>query len=353
LASGFGSFAFHPDYENNGLFYTNHTEDPKVSAAADFSFADSIPRKVRWVVTEWKQTDPKANSFKGSKREILRVDMVTQIHGMQEIAFNPWIDANHPDYGNLYIGIGDGGAVENGYSQLVQDKKRIWGSILRINPQGNNSQNGNYGIPSDNPYANETDTEIIKEVWARGFRNPHRLFWHPKQPNTLFASGIGHRMIEEVNEIKAGHNYGWPAREGTFLLNYKEEMDSVYALPSDDVGYTYPVLQFDHDAAGAISSGFIYNGEAIPKLKGKFLLGGIVNGRVFYANAADFVLGKQAPMYELAIQVDKQPISTFRNITGKSRIDLRFGYDAANELYIFTKVDGKVYKIIGLESMKK
>jgi hypothetical protein len=52
----------------------------------------------------------------------------------------------------LYIGVGDGGAVENGYQFLAHDKGKIWGTILRIDPGGRNSANGQYGIPQTNPF---------------------------------------------------------------------------------------------------------------------------------------------------------------------------------------------------------
>ncbi|MEJ0033609.1 MAG: hypothetical protein WDO15_26195 [Bacteroidota bacterium] len=38
---------------------------------------------------------------------------------------------------------------------------------------------------------------------------------------------------------------------------------------------------------------------------------------------------------------------TLKELTGEDRIDVRFGRDYAGELYIFTKPDGKVYRIVG------
>jgi hypothetical protein len=70
LATGFGSFAFHPDFQKNGLLYTSNTE-PKGTARADFGYADSIPVELQWVVTEWK-TDPAAFPFKGEGTRIVQ-----------------------------------------------------------------------------------------------------------------------------------------------------------------------------------------------------------------------------------------------------------------------------------------
>ncbi|MBL7762932.1 MAG: c-type cytochrome, partial [Chitinophagaceae bacterium] len=117
LATGFGSFAFHPDFAKNGLLYTAHTEAPG-SGKADFHYPDSIEATVQWVLTEWKTVNPAAETFSGTSRELFRVNMVTGIHGMQEITFNPHAKPGDDDYGLLYVGIGDGGSVEHGYPSI-------------------------------------------------------------------------------------------------------------------------------------------------------------------------------------------------------------------------------------------
>jgi len=347
LATGFGSFAFHPEYESNGLFYTTHTENPETSTPADFGYHDTIPIKVRWVLTEWHQDDPTSSTFSGESRELFRIDMVSQIHGLQDITFNPLARPGDDDYGLLYISVGDGGCVRDGYPFLTQDKSKPWGSIVRIDPADRNSANGNYGIPEGNPYAQDDDPNTLGELWAQGFRNPHRLTWDAKD-RKLLASGIGQKQIEEVNIIEAGRNYGWPEREGTFLLNKHGDIQYVYPLQEDiaDDGFTYPVVQFDHDEAAAISGGYVYYGEDLPDMQGKYIFGGIVNGRVFAVNAAELELGKQAPIQEIALQLENGTPTTMRELTGINRVDLRFGIDAAGELYIFTKADGKIYRVV-------
>src|SRR5258706_220042 len=98
LATGFGSFAFHPEFAKNGLLYTTHTESPG-SGKADFSYADSIPVTVQWVLTEWKTKQPASSPFSGESRELFRVNMVTGIHGVQDITFNPFAHPGDKDYG--------------------------------------------------------------------------------------------------------------------------------------------------------------------------------------------------------------------------------------------------------------
>lgn len=124
LGSGFGSFAFHPDFKNNGLFYTTHTE-PKGTASADFPIPDSIPVGLQWVLLEWKADDGQAREFKGSHRELLRADMHSGIHGFQDLKFNPIAEEGDADYGLLYLDIGDGGATLGGYPFLISPMSRL------------------------------------------------------------------------------------------------------------------------------------------------------------------------------------------------------------------------------------
>lgn len=347
LATGFGSFAFHPDFYKNGLFYTTHTEKPN-SAPADFAYADSIKVTLQWVITEWTLTDPTATRFSGKSREMLRINMVAPIHGMQEIAFNPTAKPNSPDYGLLYVGVGDGGASENGYQFLCQDNRTAWSSVWRIDPQGRNSRNGRYGIPATNPFARTADPATVSEVYCRGFRNPNRLSWTPT--GQLLITDIGHANVEEINLARPGADYGWPDREGTFVITPTGRMDQVYSLPKTDAArsYVYPIAQYDHDEGRAISGGFVYTGAAIPALRGKYVFSDVTNGRFFAIDATALAIGKKAPIEEFMVAVDGQQ-TTFPTLTGQSKPDLRIGLGANGDLYVMTKADGKVYRIVGLK----
>ncbi len=215
LATGFGSFAFHPQFAKNGLLYTTHTEAAKTKDA-DFKYHDSIKVQLQWVLTEWKTDHPALAPFCGKGRELFRVNMVSGIHGVQEITFNPLAKPGDEDYGLLYIGVGDGGSVENGYPSLPHRLDGIWGTILRIDPLGKNSKNGQYGIPADNPFTRDSSAKTLGEIYAYGFRNPHRITW--TRSGKMLASNIGQANIEALNIILPGHDYGWPIREGTFLF---------------------------------------------------------------------------------------------------------------------------------------
>lgn len=340
--SGLGSWAFHPDFHLNGLFYTTHTE-PKGTAPADYTVPDSIRIALQSVLLEWKTDTPEVKVFSGSYRELLRVDMVSGMHTFQELAFNPLAKRNTSDYGMLYMGIGDSGSALRGYSFLCDNNGMIWGKVLRINPDGNNSTNEKYGIPEDNPFVRTQDA--LGEIWASGFRNPHRISWDVTGSGKMFITNIGEHSLEEVNLGKAGANYGWPFREGTFLFDVNANTELVYPLPENDKGYTYPVIQYDHDEGNAVSGGFAYSGTEAPLLKGKYIFGDISRGTLFYSEISEMEEGKQAPVYRLNISINGQS-SDMETITDHMRVDLRLGTDGDGELYVLSKANGGVYKVV-------
>lgn len=351
LGTGFGSFAFHPQFAKNGILYTTHAEVP-ASGKADFTYPDSIPVTLQWVLTEWK-TNPSAFPFSGKAREIFRINMPTVVHGVQDISFNRLAKQSDKDYGLLYIGIGDGGSAGIGHPLVSQIPQKIWGSIIRIDPLGNNSRNGQYSIPPDNPLSKSDHVKYAREIYAYGFRNPHRLSW--SRAGQLLAVNIGEYNIEALNMIMPGQFYGWPLREGTFQERFFNSAGKIYPLPSNDSIYhvTYPVAQFDHDEGAAISGGFEYSGSAVPRLAGKYVFGDIVSGRLFYVDMKDLRLGKQATIKKWNISFNGEP-ATLARLCGSTRVDMRFGMDSRGELYILTKADGKVYRLVnaGMKSLK-
>ncbi len=60
---------------------------------------------------------------------------------------------------------------------------------------------------------------------------------------------------------------------------------------------------------------------------------------------ADMKQGKQAKVKEWKITIDGTA-RTLKEVCGSDRVDLHFGKDSRGELYLFTKADGKVYKLV-------
>jgi len=364
---GFSYFVFHPEFAKNGIFYTVTSED-KDTGTPDFPVTKPIfnnkgkriASSHHDVIREWKPTNPSANTFSGTMREILRIEEPYPDHNTGQLAFNPNAKPGDADYGMLYIAVADGGSdgfpvsdtdpLDNG-----QDLGTPLGKMLRINPFGNNSANGKYGIPADNPFVDDGDPKTLDEIWAYGLRNPHRFSWDTRGDGKMLIVDTGQAFIEEVNLGKKGANYGWGEREGTWVVDENNE-NVLYELPKNDrdFNYTYPVAQYDHKIplgvtefyGIAITGGFVYRGNAIPELLGQYIFADFgSDARFFHVPVDELVEGKQATIRELRL-FDGKKERSFLEMVGKKRTDVRFGIDEAGELYVTSKQDGKVRKIV-------
>lgn len=364
---GFSYFAFHPEFAQNGIFYTVNSEE-KDHRVPDFpvrkkifdSKGNTIESSHHEVVREWKASDPAANAFFGKGREILRIEKPYPDHNVGQVGFNPNAKPGDTDYGMLYIAVADGGSdgfpvshtdpLNNG-----QDLSTPLGKILRIDPFGHNSSNGKYSIPADNPFVKNRNPNALGEIWAYGLRNPHRFSWDTGGDGKMLIADTGQAFIEEVNLGIKGANYGWGKREGTWVVDRDHE-NVLFPLPENDAqyGYTYPVAQYSHHIPKnwpgfygiAIAGGYVYRGKAIPELVGQYIFADFGNdGRFFHVSVSDLVNGKQAKIKELRL-FDKGQEKSFLKIVNSDRSDVRFGVDEGREIYVTSKSDGKVRKLV-------
>jgi len=357
LGSGFGFVTFHPEFADNGLFYTVHSERFAALETKTPDLTAQQPTFLHSVVTEWTADDPSAGTFSGTQREVLRLGFATQIHAIQQIDFNPTARPGDADYGLLYLAVGDGGIGWN--SDWPQDMAVPQGKILRIDPAGRDSASGKYGIPQTNPFVG--DAGALGEIYAVGMRDPHRFSWDTGTNHRMFLGHIGEHEIEAVYDVRAGDNYGWSEREGAFVFT-EQDRCNLYPLPANDdqFGFTYPVAAFDHDpppgwpctsdSGHAISGGFVYRGSKVPTLQGKYLFADLVDGRVFYTNAGEMDRDEGhdlAPIYQLKIFDVAGNRVSMQDLAGDARVDLRFGRDRAGELYLLAKANGRVWRVIG------
>jgi glucose/arabinose dehydrogenase/mono/diheme cytochrome c family protein len=342
IATGVGSFDFHPDFLTNGLLYITYAETFK-GQNADYLISDSIKSEAQWIISEWKMDDAKSSVFSGTHRELLRLHAPTFAHGCQDIGFIPDLKKNDPEYGLLYFGYGDGGANNIKHPELCHHLRSFLGTVMRINPAGNNSKNGKYGIPPDNPFVNESDPLTVKEIYAYGFRNPHRVTWDPGNGNRLMVTDIGEANIEELNVVEKGGDYGWPNREGNFGITTTKDMKTVYKLNKSDLDrFKKPFAQYDHQEGNAISGGYVYEGDLTP-LKNKYVFSDIVNGRLFYVNIDPALT--DSTVYELTI-VENGKETTLQEMSHTKRLHQRVNYDRfTKELYVITKADGKIRRV--------
>jgi imidazolonepropionase-like amidohydrolase len=414
--NGLNGFYLDPDYTRNGKFYTVHIEDPALPGSIlpnttsvpalnvdGYTTTDAIktpgPLQNEGVLIQWTDSNPANATFEGTARELLRVQLNTRSHPMGDMIFNPAARPGDADWRVLYLECGDGASGESKIVSIRSNPQRLdnlEGKILRIVPDLNEhvatstvSENGRYRIPNDNPFVATPGAR--KEIWAYGFRNPHRLNWavDPANPanDRLIVNSVGMSTWETVYIVQKGSNYGYALREGTEVFTPDNRtgplpaIDTVPVQVGDTPGEArvvpkYPVIQYDHSPTGgdSIGSGFVYYGKAIPALRGKYVFTDLTTGRLWYADYNDMLAaddGKAATLAairEVKVQWDDPSDSpnagkkvydsmfpvveaTYHARGGKAprlpgradliqggRADVRFSIDASGELYLYTEV---------------
>jgi len=215
--------------------------------------------------------------------------------------------------------MGDGGSggdpLNNG-----QDLTTLLGAILRIDI--NSRQDTlNYSIPIDNPYVGNS-SGYREEIFASGLRNPWRFSFDALN-GTLWAGDVGQYLYEEIDIIESGKNYGWRVMEGYHC----------FFPPSgcDTLGLTLPIWEYDHGEGQSITGGYVYRGNLVPELYGKYIY-------------ADYVAGK---IWSIEYDGVNPVINSL--IIDTTLLIASFGVDQNNELYICS-FDGKIYKFLSIST---
>ncbi len=315
---GLLGLAVHPNFAQHPLVYT-YTSEPNGFMA---DFPSMMPagktNNCQSVLAEWQIDVANSNQVVlSSRREILRIDKPQSNHNGGTIQFGP--------DGFLYVGTGDGGAANDmGDGHMpggnAQDTTMALGKMLRIDVSGNNSVNGQYGIPADNPFVTGGG---LPEIYAYGLRNPYKWSFD-RVSGQLYVGDVGQNHVEEVDILQKGGNFGWHVKEGTFWFDPATGNDvttPVMAVPPNLID---PIAEYGHGDGLAVIGGYVYHGTAIPALQGRYVFGdwgsfSIPNGRLFYLDAAGVIR-------ELRLGLDDRVAGLW--VKG-------FGEGADGELYLF------------------
>jgi glucose/arabinose dehydrogenase len=277
---GLLGLAFHPGYANPASpgyrrFYVFYSAvSPNAPGTA------TNPVNCRTTISEFLVSANNANvADASSERALLTFDKPQFNHNGGQLEFGA--------DGFLYLSTGDGGGANDnqaghtgggsgnpqGVLGNAQDKTKLLGKILRIDPLGTNGPGGQYGIPANNPFVGAGGA-VRKEIYAFGLQNPWRFSFDPPT-GRLFCADVGQERVEEINLITNGGNYGWRLKEGSFNFDP--------TAPNGGLPLISPIAQYQHPnlnpslglpAFGiSVTGGYVYRGSAIPQLVGKYIFG--------------------------------------------------------------------------------
>ena len=357
---GFQSFAFHPQFNQPGTpgfgkFYT-YTDTSNTAPTPDFAPGGGGDAQDT-ILLEWTAGNPGAVTYDGGPpRELVRFEQPFGNHNGGQLAFNPLASPGDADFGLLYMGAADGGSGGDPLD-LAQNLNSAFGKILRIDPLGSDSANGQYGIPADNPFASDRDANTLGEIYAFGVRNPQRFGWDPENGN-MFVADIGQSIVEELSLVTPGANLGWHDWEGSFRFISRREVSLVD--PRGEAGRTYPVVEYGQldpllQRSSAATGVVVYRHDAIPQLENLVLFGDNPSGEVFYVDADQLPSGGQDAIRRILFN-DNEASKTLlqliqeKNIEqGKSpatRADLRFGTGPDSQIFLLNKRDGTIRLLV-------
>jgi hypothetical protein len=358
---GFQTFAFHPEFNQRGArgygkFYT-YVDTSDQTPVPDFAPPDG-KKSHHAVLVEWTAKNPAAATYDGgAPRQLMRWERPFPNHNGGQLAFNPLARPGNPDYGLLYLGNADGGAGGDPFN-MAQNLGLTFGKILRIDPLGNDSRNGKYGIPKDNPFVNDNDPNTLGEIYAYGARNPQRLAWDSKT-GRMYMGDIGQGIIEEVSPVTKGANLGWRVWEGSyrFVGGQEVRLDG----PRSDPNVTYPVVEFAQQdpllmPSSAVTLGYVYRHNRLKALSNLLLFGDNPSGEMFYVHADKLPANGGQDAIRRILFNDKGETKTLlqlikeKNVAqGKkpaTRADLRYGEGPDGRLFILNKNDGVIRELM-------
>lgn len=196
-----------------------------------------------------------------------------------------------PD-GYLYFSCGDGGAANDAFDHGGHIDKGFFAAVFRIDVDGRPGSlrpsadvavhadakgEPYYAVPADNPFVGATAhrgkpinaTKLRTETWATGLRNAWR-FAYDAPSRTWMTGDVGQNLIEEVDVLAAGKDYGWPIREGHQAFGKAQPLD----------GLAEPIATYDRKLGASVTGGRVYRGKALPDLVGKYVCADFASGRV-------------------------------------------------------------------------
>ncbi|MCB1087045.1 MAG: PQQ-dependent sugar dehydrogenase [Verrucomicrobiae bacterium] len=293
----FRAMALHPgfrDMDSRG-YGRVYTIEPEKAGTGIADFRPEFGAQTEHhqeVLCEYRTDDPKSRVFTGNRKVLARFSQPGPDNNVSDIVFDR--------LGRLFIGVGDGASGAPGKTATSRNAMSLlnaFGKVLRIDPLGDNSANGQYGIPPRNPFL--IIDQALPEIWCYGLRDPQRLEYDPYR-DWLAIVDRGLDGIEELNlSDTGGEHFGWDLCEGSFFYP-----PSRGRRPTD--GVRAPIAEFARNGSDLATGGFIYRGELFPALRGRLLMsssgGRILTSRISGdSSLARLMVGNQREVTEAGI----------------------------------------------------
>ena len=224
---GLLGLAFSPGYARDKTLYVNYTAS-----------GDGSTRVVRYRAASGR-------ALRGSAQEILRVEQPYANHNGGNLQFGP--------DGKLWVGLGDGGSGGDPEDR-AQNPGTLLGKMFRLDVR---------------------KAQPTPELVAIGLRNPWRYSFD-RRTGDLWIGDVGQGEIEEIDRLPRATtglvNFGWNVYEGRSKFG------------DDTLGpgrLIQPVGQYTHADGCSVTGGYVYRGNAVARLAGRYVFGDYCSGKIW------------------------------------------------------------------------
>ena len=329
---GFLGLALHPNFGTAGsnYFYTFYTtKDENGNNFPNRYTTQSCTSEEYWgnflILSRYTMNPDTMQVNRNSEQVMLKLRMYGTTHRGGGLLFG--------DDGFLYLTTGD----QTAFNKSQDIANNLDGGVLRFdvdkNPQKSHppvrtmpddhgffdelTGNG-YWIPNDNPFLSPNGANF-EEYYSLGHRNPHRMT-KDRETGILYIGEVGLGTHEEINVVSKGKNFGWPVYEG--------RVNTLNCLPNlyNNMPHEEPLVAFPRAEANALMGGYVYRGEEIPELQGRYI-------------CADYGIGEEI----WSVNIEDGSYEQLGNFSSTNIIS--FGEDKQGEMYILKQGVSTLFKL--------
>ena len=299
-AQGFHDIVLDPDFATNRYVYFSYFAPPKGEEAKRWPLEHFYNEVWEKSLAERRVLDLGYERVARAKlsaddRRLEDVDVLIDGRAERRLVFarDKTLFVTGADAFRFYDNDLDG--VEHDFTAEPDIRRNFSGRVIRINRDGT--------IPKDNPWLGRAT--VPRELYAHGFRDPEGAAINPAT-GELWTVEHGPQGGDELNIVRAGHDYGWPD------VSYGTQYDvrrtdgrknvpvgnGLHSMPGVDepVYFWFPSI--------APSGLAFYTADLFPKWKGNLFVGALAGQHlVRLVLNGDRVVAEEALLTDLKLRV--------------------------------------------------
>jgi glucose/arabinose dehydrogenase len=292
---------------------------PAVHARKQGGLFEAVPHPDfaanRWLYLTFAMAEGDRNTLALARGRLEETQGGYRLDGVETLfVAEAWRDTN-AHYGGRMAWAPDGTLLltsGEGYTYRLEAQAldSHFGKVLRLTEDG--------GAAPGNPFVGREDA--LPDIWSYGHRNPQGIDIAPD--GTVYLNEHGARGGDEINIVRPGRNYGWPAV--TYGLDYS---GARYSPWREGQGTEPPLTYWTPSIAP--SSLLVYDGTAFPQWQGRLMSAALAGKHIRIVDPAapadqlELLSGRGDRVRDVAVGPDGELYATTETKEGRGGQVLR------------------------------